>query len=46
MAFHVEIVFLPYYKKTSFNHKNLTPNQKSDIWVQNEYIVDNLHLRV
>ena len=29
------------------NHKNLTPDQHSDtFWVQNEFIVHNLHLRI
>ena len=34
-------------KKASFNHKNLTPNQHNDpFWVENEFIVHNLHLRI
>ena len=34
-------------KKTSLNQKNVTPNQYSDtFWVQNEFIVHNLHLRM
>ena len=34
-------------KKASFNHKNLTPNQHSDtFWVENEFMVHNLHRRI
>ena len=33
--------------KNIFNHKNLTTNQYSDTsWVQNEFIVHNLHHRI
>ena len=40
-------VFLSYNKQTSFNHKNVTPNQYNDtFWVQNKIIVHTLHLKV
>ena len=40
------VVKLRYNEKTSFNHKNLTPNQYNDtFWRLNELIVHNLHFR-
>ena len=41
------ICLLSYNQKTSFNHKNLTPDQYCDtFWVQKEFIVHNMHLKI
>ena len=36
----------PYYEKTAFNHKNVSPNQYGDtFWVQNVFVIYKPHLR-